>query len=173
MNNSMFVEATAADALTIIGLRRRIWDTTYRGIYPDSMIDDFDWAWHKEKELSRIHLSAYSVYLIRKDGRDIGYLTMHNADEIVLQSLYILSEYQRQGVGRIAFDFIKEYCKEQCAESFICQCVPDNLDARAFYERMGGKVIGEDLANEERWQNSITYRFSLTEESPAGLTTLN
>ena len=38
MNNSMFVEATAADALTIIGLRRRIWDTTYRGIYPDSMI---------------------------------------------------------------------------------------------------------------------------------------
>ena len=47
MNNSMFVEATAADALTIIGLRCRIWDTTYRGIYPDSMIDDFDWAWHK------------------------------------------------------------------------------------------------------------------------------
>ena len=154
MNNSMFVEATAADALTIIGLRRRIWDTTYRGIYPDSMIDDFDWAWHKEKELSRIHLPAYSVYLIQKDGRDIGYLT-------------------RQGIGRIAFDFIKEYCKEQCAESFICQCVPDNLDARAFYERMGGKVIGEDLANEERWKNSITYRFSLTEEFPAGLTTLN
>ena len=91
MNNSMFVEATAADALTIIGLRRRIWDTTYRGIYPDSMIADFDWAWHKEKELSRIHLPTYSVYLIQKDGRDIGYLTMHKADEIVLQSLYILS----------------------------------------------------------------------------------
>lgn len=165
MNNSMFVEATAADALTIIALRRRIWDTTYRGIYPDSMIDDFDWDWHKERELSRIHLPAYSVYLIRKDGRAIGYLTMHQADEIVLQSLYILSEYQRQGIGRIAFDFIKEYCKEQHAESFICQCVPDNLNARAFYERMGGKVIGEDLANEERWQNSVTYRFSLTEES--------
>ena len=76
MNNSMFVEATVADALTIIGLRRRIWDTTYRGIYPDSMIDDFDWVWHKEKELSRIHLPAYSVYLIQKDGRDIGYLPM-------------------------------------------------------------------------------------------------
>lgn len=100
MNNSMFVEATAADALTIIGLRRRIWDTTYRGIYPDSMIDDFDWAWHKEKELSRIHLPAYSVYLIRKDGRDIGYLTMHKADEIVLQSLiFFLNISGRGSVG--------------------------------------------------------------------------
>ena len=48
----MFIEAAEADALTIIALRRRIWDTTYRGIYPDSMIDDFDWDWHKERELS-------------------------------------------------------------------------------------------------------------------------
>ena len=160
MNNSMFVEATAADALTIVGLRRRIWDTTYRGIYPDSMIDDFDWAWHKEKELSRIHLPAYSVYLIRKDGRDIGYLTMHKADEIVLQSLYILSEYQRQGIGRAAFDFIKAYCREHGAKFFTCHCVPENLNARAFYEKMGGEVIRTDLANKEPWQNSVTYRFA-------------
>ena len=71
MNNSMFVEATAADALTIIGLRRRIWDTTYRGIYPDSMIDDFDWAWHKEKELSRIRVSdskRWSGYRLSDDA---------------------------------------------------------------------------------------------------------
>jgi len=28
---------------------------------------------------------------------------------------------------------------------------------------MGGKVIGQDLANEERWQNSVTYQFTLTQ----------
>ena len=33
----------------------------------------------------------------------------------------------------------------------------------SFYERMGGKVIGQDLANEERWQNSVTYQFTLTQ----------
>ena len=172
-SDSMFVEAAKEDVPEIIALRHQIWGTTYRGIYPDDMIDNFDWAWHQEKELLRINDPAYSVYLLQKDDQNIGYLTMSRTDGVILQSLYILSEHQRQGIGRIAFDFIKEYCKEQCAESFICQCVPDNLDARAFYERMGGKVIGEDLANEERWQNSITYRFSLTEESPAGLTTLN
>lgn len=33
-------------------------------------------------------------------------------------------------------------------------------NARAFYEKMGGEVIGADLANEEAWQNSVTYRFA-------------
>lgn len=42
---------TEDDAKTIIELRKRIWATTYRGLYPDSMIDDFDYAWHLEKEL--------------------------------------------------------------------------------------------------------------------------
>lgn len=31
----------------------------------------------------------------------------------------------------------------------------------ANYERMGGVVIGEDLNNEESWQDSILYRFAL------------
>ena len=26
---------------------------------------------------------------------------------------------------------------------------------------MGGEVIGENLTNEERWQNSVTYQFTL------------
>ena len=156
----MIIEAAEAEALTIFALRRRIWDSSYRGIYPYSILDEFDWDWHKERELSRIHLPAYSVYLSRKDGRAIGYLTMHQADEIVLQTLYILSDYQRQGIGRAAFDFIRAYCREHGAKSFTCHCVPENLNARAFYEKMGGEVIGADLANEEAWQNSVTYRFA-------------
>ena len=28
-------------------------------------------------------------------------------------------------------------------------------------QRMGGEVIGEDLTNEERWQDSVTYQFTL------------
>ena len=37
-----FEQATEDDAQTIIELRKQIWATTYRGFYPDSMIDDFD-----------------------------------------------------------------------------------------------------------------------------------
>ena len=36
-----FELATEDDAQVIIELRKQIWATTYRGFYPDSMIDDF------------------------------------------------------------------------------------------------------------------------------------
>lgn len=103
-SDSMFVEAAKEDVPEIIALRHQIWGTTYRGIYPDDMIDNFAWAWHQEKELLRINDPAYSVYLLQKDDQNIGYLTISRTDGIVLQSLYILSEYQRQGIGRAAFD---------------------------------------------------------------------
>ena len=33
--DKLFVEATEEDVPSIIGLRQRIWSTTYRGIYPE------------------------------------------------------------------------------------------------------------------------------------------
>ena len=64
-----------------------------------------------------------------------------------------------QGIGRLAFDFVKQYCKENEADSFVCHCLPENWNARKFYDKMGGKVIGEDMDNEESWMNSVIYRF--------------
>ena len=160
-SDEMFVRACSEDVPSIIGLRHRIWSTTYRGIYPDCMIDDFAWDWHREQELRRLHDPKYAVYLIRKERQNIGYLAIHRGDVVTLQSLYIASEWQRQGIGRCAFDFVAAFCREHGVSFFVCHCVPQNHNARKFYERMGGVVIGEDLGNEESWQDSILYRFTL------------
>lgn len=157
----MFSAATDVDTAAIVGLRHRIWGTTYRGIYPDQMLDDFAWDWHHEQELWRLHDPKYAVYLIQKERQNIGYLAIHRGDVVTLQSLYIVSEYQQQGIGRCAFDLVAAYCREHGVSSFVCHCVPQNHNARKFYERMGGVVIGEDLGNEESWQDSILYRFTL------------
>ena len=154
-----FELATEDDAQTIIELRKRIWATTYRGFYPDSMIDDFDYAWHLEKELQRIRHPQYRVYRIVKDDCNIGYLSTRKTDVVMLQSLYVLEEYQHQGIGRTAFDFVEQYCRENGADSFVCHCLPENWNARKFYKKMGGKVIDEDMDNEESWMNSVIYRF--------------
>ena len=41
-----FVPAQPEDAARIGRLRQRCWAATYRGVYPDEMIDQFDYAWH-------------------------------------------------------------------------------------------------------------------------------
>ena len=158
-----FEPATEDDAQTIIELRKQIWSTTYCGFYPDSMIDEFDYSWHLEKELQRIRHPECRVYRIVKDDHNIGYLSMRKTDEVMLQSLYILDEYQHQGIGRLAFGFVKQYCRENEADSFICHCLPENWNARQFYDKMGGKVIAEDMDNEESWMNSVIYLFDALE----------
>ena len=37
-----FRRASPEDARLLAETRRRAWDTTYRGIYPDAMIDEYD-----------------------------------------------------------------------------------------------------------------------------------
>ncbi len=155
-----FTPVTEDDVMTIVEMRKKIWATTYRGIYPDDMIDDFDYEWHREKELQRINHPDYSVYLILNGGQNVGYLIIERkANVITLLSLYVLKEFQRQGIGTMAFDFVKQYCLENGATSFICHCVPENWNARRFYENMGGKVVSEDMGDEESWKNSVVYRF--------------
>ena len=62
-----------------------------------------------EQELRRLHDPKYAVYLIQKERQNIGYLTIHRGDVVTLQSLYIVSEWQRQGIGRCAVDFLAAY----------------------------------------------------------------
>ena len=138
MEEVRFVPATENDVMAIIELRKQVWITTYRGIYPDEMLDR---------------------YLIANDGGNIGYLTIRETKSVVLQSLYVLREHQHQGIGKQAFDFVIQYCKEKNARSFLCYCVPENWNARRFYEKMGGTVIGEDFGNEEHWMDSVIYQF--------------
>lgn len=161
MPDVSFTEAREQDVETIIRLRQKIWATTYRGIYPDEMIDAFDWDWHREKELVRIQHPDYAEYLILCGSSAIGYLILRKGEEILLQSMYISAEHQRQGIGTAAFAFIRQYCQKKCADSFICHCQPENTGARTFYERMGGIIIGQNTGNDARWMDSVIYRFTL------------
>ena len=71
-----FIPALPGDASTIARLRQQCWAATYRGIYPDEMIDQFDFAWHERRDLARINSDQYEVFLIQSDEIPVGYLTM-------------------------------------------------------------------------------------------------
>lgn len=163
---AQFILAKETNAPVIAKLRQSIWAMTYRGIYPDEMIDDFDYEWHTTKDLERIHNPEFSVYLIADKTQNanhpqpIGYLITKKGNPFLLQSLYILPQYQRLGIGKQAFSFIKDYCHAHAISSFICHCQPDNQNAISFYHKMGGKVIAEENET-ERWQSSIIFSFDV------------
>ena len=153
----VFRRAQEEDAAVIAKLRQEIWSTTYRGIYPDDMIDQFDYAWHTQKDAQRIKSPAYAVYLMMQEDHPIGYITLHISVPAHLLSLYLRQEYQHRGIGRRVFSFIQEVFQTRGVSTFTCACQPDNVHAMTFYRRCGGRVVGEDLSNEESWQNSVTF----------------
>ena len=154
-----FPPATPSDAPLIAALRQRCWAATYRGVYPDAMIDGFDHAWHTERDLKRITDGRHIVHLIEQDGQPLGYIILHPGQTPLLMSLYILPEHHRQGIDRAAFALIRERFRSLGHSSFICHCLPQNSAARSFYERMGGTLCGEDSGSPEPWQDSVIYRF--------------
>ena len=93
-----FVLANEDTAKTIAELRHEIWGTTYRGIYSDERIDNYDYEEHRQRDLRRIQDISYHVYLIVNADEPIGYFTFLTAETVYIQSLYIRQEYQRQGI---------------------------------------------------------------------------
>ena len=92
--NIYFVPAKAVDAAAISALRQRIWNTTYRDIYPDAVIDDFDFDWHQQRDLKKISDPSFTIYLIRYGSEDIGYFIFrHDGSGVWLHSLYLTSNH--------------------------------------------------------------------------------
>ncbi len=158
--NIDFVPAKTGDAAAISALRQRIWDTTYRGIYPDAVIDGFNYGWHQQRDLEKISDPSFMVYLIKCGGEDIGYFVFrYDGSAVWLHSLYVLQEYQHRGIGKKAFSVLDDYCREKGISRFSCSCSPHNENAMRFYRRMGGVVVKTDTGHENKQEDGVVFEF--------------
>ena len=147
-------------------LRQQAWSATYRGIYPDDMIDQFDFKWHEARDLQRFQSPNFYHWLIKENDKNIGYLTIRTADFVYLYSLYLLPIAQKHGYGQQAMTFTARFCEEYGRPIFRCHCQPDNTNAMGFYRRMGGHIVEEDFDNIEKWQNTAVFEFSVCDFLP-------
>ncbi len=161
MMTLMFLPARPAEAGIISELRRRAWETTYRGIFPDEMIDQFDLAWHTGRDLRRIESDRFEVYFLVVEDEKIGYLILQKGEPFHLQSLYLLQEHRGRGYGTQVFSFVRRYCREHSIQQFRLDCHPDNVGAMKFYDKMGGVIICRDEGHERNEENGVTFSFEV------------
>ena len=156
-----FILANENTAKIISELRHEIWSTTYRGIYSDERIDNYDYEEHRQRDLKRIQDSSYHVYLITDIDNPIGYFTFLAAETVYIQSLYIRQEYQRQGIGKQVFTFIRVYCKTHGFDKFTCNCNSHNYPAQDFYRSMGGTIIKRNEGHDDKYDDQVTFEFCI------------
>jgi len=143
-----------------------VWNETYKGIVNDKFLEGL-----KESEKQR-WLSAEKnfdennnmQYIIKDDdGKIIGFLKLNRTDDnktIEMQSLYLLKDYQKKGIGRKLFEKAFEEARKLRYKKMKIGCLEGN-PSNGFYLKMGGKLIGRrkfELPNETLYENVYEYQ---------------
>ena len=80
--------------------------------------------------------------IIAVDGNDIGWLTVQRGDDIVLDSLYLAGEWQRQGIGSL---LLRRLIAEAEKSHMTVKLSTAKMNpAKRLYERFGFVTLGED-----------------------------
>lgn len=141
--------------------RQKCWDATYRGIFPDEAIDNFDFRWHTARDEMRLKKSDFFYHLVMDGPSCVGYLSygVFAEEGFRLQSLYLLPDYQGRGLGNHLMGIALDSCKKMGYEKLRWDCSPHNAKAMGFYAHIGGKVIDLDVGHDNRQEDGCTYEY--------------
>ena len=158
-------EATAEDASAIARVHVASWESTYRGIMSDELIDArtlevrrSQWARGVEAE-DRVTFVACDA-----DGEMVGFSSALVLDAAVagfdsyLQTLYLLPEAQGAGTGRALLRALVERFCEYGLRTMALRVVRLN-SARSFYEKLGARLAPEGIANDDSEFDDVVYAF--------------
>ena len=150
--------ANLKDARSLSYLKKEIWEDTYRGIYSDNDIDNYDYKKRENKFEKLISSKEQEVYVCKDGNKIIGYMVIgkpiHDCIEgydLCINDLGISKEHQGKGIGK---NFI-EIAKSKNKKMFNC-CNYYNDKARGFYEKMGAKIVKINI-DENSKRNSQVY----------------
>ncbi|WP_099466594.1 GNAT family N-acetyltransferase [Konateibacter massiliensis] len=153
------------DRYLLAMLKKEVWNTTYRGIYPDEKINSYDILRNSLKFEEIINNPNINLYVAADNEQIVGYMSCGEPcrpfrnfkQEIGL--LYLLKEYQRKGIGRTLFTIGKDIIKSNGNDEFFISVNKYNIDALNFYVSMGGKIIHIDEDKEDKSKVQIKLHY--------------
>ncbi len=162
-------KAGPSDADVIVKTRQKAWAATYRGIYPDDMIDNFDYEWHTAREQKNLQNPMIHTYLVIDGAECVGYFTyfirkdqpLWRDYQVRLFSLYLLPAYQGGGNGGEIFRFVASQCQKAGYNKLYLSCAPQNQKAMGFYKHLGGQIVAEDTGHENPAEDTVEFEFYL------------
>ena len=151
-------KAIQADAAALGALHVASWHETYIGIIPDEMlaelsVDQRTAMWSKILGAPD-DFGCVAVFIAEDNGRAIGFGSCgRQRDDALMKmgfngefgAIYVLRSHQGRGFGR---SIVSAMSKELSAAGYTAACLwvlRQNMPARAFYEKLGGVVVGEKI----------------------------
>jgi len=140
-------EARLEDAEQIAKVHVDSWRTTYKNIIPQAFLDGLSYS--KRIPLWEQNLSKPKNYVLvaeNKESKIVGFAdTSKRAENVYpnsldLTSIYLLKEYQGQGIGRALLKELFSYYESQKVEKVFVEVLADNK-TKHFYEAFGATHV--------------------------------
>ncbi|SFN34827.1 Ribosomal protein S18 acetylase RimI [Chitinophaga sp. YR627] len=145
--------ANVNDIPVIQQLRDEIWRPTYKDLLTPEQIEYMlDMMYSTAALTSQITEKAHRFLLLYDDQRPIGFASYSTTDEagvFKLQKIYLHSDYQGKGVGKLLLDNVVERVQAENGNTLELDVKRDNK-ARFFYEKQGFTILKEkdtDIGN--------------------------
>ena len=114
MNVIKYTTAIESECYEIAVLKGEVWNTTYRGIYSDDVINNYDIIGNQNRFIQIVDNPNVALFVAKDESKIIGYMScgepyrpfLNYKQEIGL--LYILKQYQGYGIGKELFRIGKE-----------------------------------------------------------------
>jgi len=156
--------ATMRDSHAAAQVNVQSWRESFGGIRPQAVLDSMTIEQRYRMFRQRFKDPAYRMFVAqRSDEGVIGFVDFgppredkHHSAEIC--ALYVLSAFQRQGIGSRLFMMVVDAMLAEGNDS-LCLIVLDDSPFRAFYEKLGGRQIARGEAN-ERHEAFVMYGWS-------------
>lgn len=158
--------ATPADIVSIASVHVASWHEAYTGIMPDELLAEQSietrismWT---EVFRNRELFNCSGIFVAQDADRIIAFGSCGPQRDHTLASggfdgevggLYVLQSHQKRGVGRLLMGAMSEVLWGLGYTGASLWVIRDNQPARAFYQSLGGKIVGEK--RDERFNGAL------------------
>jgi len=152
--------ARPEDGEGVANVQIKAWQSAYAHIFPPEKLANLDADLGALSDRWRSNILAperMPAFFVATEpaGKVIGFaaagkqLNQNYPFETELQVLYLLPQYQRQGIGTELMREVAAALIQAGFKSMMLWVLKENWDSRVFYEKLGGQQVGE--SDYERW----------------------
>ena len=148
-----FVEIKLNEIKDFAILTSKIWHEYWTCILSDEQIDYMVDKFQSENAIiNQINNENYTYFYIMYDNQKAGYIGLSDKqDYLFLSKLYLKKEYRHKGIGKKAFDFIKQFAENNGYNKIQLTVNKYNENTINAYNKWGFKTIDSvvtDIGND-------------------------
>jgi ribosomal protein S18 acetylase RimI-like enzyme len=145
------IEIKDAEAFSYV--RITSWKQTYKDIIPPALLDMLDIDKDVE-ELKKALIDSGNVkklrYVAELNDKIVGIGSCGSASGMdssygKIYAIYLLDEVKHIGIGKALMIRMAEDLANRGYRALVLQVLKDNLNARRFYEALGGSIMSEGM----------------------------